>query len=147
MASKKIQKRLLAKITRTDPEYKVIDGFLNDPEQGSELCGLLDEIEQLSRKVTEIKNQIKIHCKFRAKDWDSDIEKVIIAETGTDEKAARETRKRKKVIMEMIDVAIKEGMGPSEIHTIIETMVMGMQPGEAGYLAEDDDDGFLKVTF
>lgn len=147
MASKKNHKRLLAKITRINPESKVIEGFLDDTEHGGEICRLLNEIEQLSRRITKIKNRIKTVCKFRAEDWGSDIEKIIIAETGTDKKAAQATRKRKNEILEMIDIAIEEGMGPSEIQTIIETMIMGMQPGKTGYLIEGEDDGFLKLTF
>ena len=42
-------------------------------------------------------------------------------------------------IEDAVRMAIAEGMGPSDIRTIIEVMVMGMQPGDASYLLPKDE--------
>ncbi len=131
-------KTLLSKILGLNLEDKRIDMFLSDPEMGELLRPLLDEVQALSNRVAVIREDIKEICKLDFKDWTSLIEKIIAAEAKS-ELALMRTLKRKKEIEAAVKVALEEGMSQSDIRTIIEVMVMGMQPGDASYLLPKDD--------
>ncbi|MDM8552925.1 hypothetical protein QUF72_22795 [Desulfobacterales bacterium HSG2] len=135
---KMARKMLLSKIFGLDPKSKRIETLLSDPEIGEILLSFLDEIDILGKRVSAITEDIKKLCKFNPEDWNSVIEKTIRAETLKDELSEKRTRKRKKEIEDAVKIAIAEGMGPSDIRTIIEVMVMGMQPGNANYLLPED---------
>jgi len=132
------QKALLAKILSLDPKKKIIKSLLSDPELGESLKSSLSEIETLKEKMASIIKEIKNACKFRPEDWKPVIEEIIREQTGGDAGLALKTWKRKKEIDNAVKIALWEGMGPSDIRTIIEVMIMGMQPGDTNYLSQYD---------
>jgi len=131
---------LLAKIFGLDPKNRRIETLLSDPEIGEILQSFLDEIDILGKRISAITGDVKKLCKVSLDDWDSVIEKAIRTETHKNELSKKRTQKRKKEIEDAVRIAIAEGMGPSDIRTIIEVMVMGMQPGNANYLLSENGD-------
>lgn len=132
------QKALLAKILGLDPKKKIVESFLADPELGEPLKSSLEEIQALKEKMAAIIKEVKSSCKSKPEDWDSAIEEIIREQTGEDTASATRTWERKKEIENAVKIALWEGMGPSDIRTIIEVMIMGMQPGDANYLSQYD---------
>ncbi len=132
--------KLLARMLRLNPKDKRIEVFLSDPEIQEMLRSLLNEARDLKKRLSEIAEEIRALCKLNLRDWDSVIEKVILAETKNNAPAVKRTQKRRKEIETAVDIALEEGMPPSDIQAIVEVMVMGMQPGEASYLLEETYD-------
>ena len=132
------QKVLLAKILGLDPKKKIVESFLSDPELGNVLESSLGEIQNLKEKMAAIIKEVKSSCKFRPEDWNQIIEEIIREQTGENSTSATKTWERKKEVENAVKIALWEGMGPSDIRTIIEVMVMGMQPGDTNYLSQYD---------
>ncbi|MCP4105526.1 MAG: hypothetical protein GY749_08320 [Desulfobacteraceae bacterium] len=134
------RKIILAKILGLKPDKKIIEILLKDHEIEEVLKSLLDEIIDLHEKINQIAKQVKSHCKLNLAAWDPLIEKAILIETAGDKVAEERTRKRKKEILSMVKVSLKEEMSPSDIRAVIEVMVVGMQPGDAHYLPQKEGD-------
>ena len=139
-------KILLAKILGLSPEERIVEAFLSDLESGEHIQSLLDKIIQLRKKISEFTKEIKEKCRLTPEDWEPVVEKVILTETRGNEIAAQKTRERKNEIKAAVKIAIRDGMGPSDIQAIIEVMVMGMQPGDTSYLLTEDDEDTEKIV-
>lgn len=135
-----IRRKALAKILGIKPDRKIIKVLFKDHEVEEPLKHLLDEIIDLNNKINKVAEKIRSLCKLNLADWDKVIEKAILAETAGNKLAEERTRKRKKEILEMVKVSLDDEMGPSDIRTIIEVVVMGMQPGDTHYLDPKEND-------
>ncbi len=127
-------KKTLANILGMTPEKKMIESLLSAPETEENLKFLLDEIAELKKKIDETVRDVRNICMINIEDWDALIERAILFETSGNKIAEERTRRRKGEIMDMVRVSLEEGMAIRDIQTIVEVMVMGMQPGEAQYL-------------
>lgn len=133
---------------RLNPEDERIEIFLSDSDIKDTLRSLLNETRELRKRLSEIVEEVRMLCKLNLQDWNPVIENIILKETKNDALAIKRTQKRRKEIETAVEVALEEGMTPSDIQAIIEVMVMGMQPGEASYLlGESDQRNFFKTTF
>ncbi len=127
-------KKTLANILGMTPEKKMIESLLSAPETEENLKFLLDEIAELKKKIDETVRDVRNICMINIEDWDALIERAILFETSGNKIAEERTRRRKGEIMDMVRVSLEEGMAIRDIQTIVEVMVMGMQPGDAQYL-------------
>ncbi|MCP4105527.1 MAG: hypothetical protein GY749_08325 [Desulfobacteraceae bacterium] len=127
-------KRTLANILGMDPEKKMIESLLSASETEESLKSLMDEVADLKMQIDRTLKEIRSTCMINAEDWDALIERAILFETSGNKIAEERTRRRKGEIMDMVRVSLEEGMAIRDIQTIVEVMVMGMQPGEAQYL-------------
>ncbi len=127
-------KKTLANILGIAPEKKMIESLLSAPETEESLNFLLEEVVDLKKKIDESIREIRSICMINVEDWDELIERAILFETSGNKVAEERTRRRKGEIMDMVKVSLEEGMAIRDIQTIVEVMVMGMQPGDAQYL-------------
>lgn len=134
-----IYKQFIANMARRNPGDVKIDALLSDAETGKALRAKIDEVVKLRKRIAARMREIKALCKFSVEDWKPEIEKIIDDESEN-EAVSRETRKRMSEIEHAVKVAMDENMGPGDIRTIIEIMVIGMQPGEARYLPNQLDE-------
>ncbi|MCP4351956.1 MAG: hypothetical protein GY795_41365 [Desulfobacterales bacterium] len=127
-------KKTLANILGMAPEKKMVESLLSAPETEESLKSLMDEVADLKMQIDRTLKEIRSTCMINVEDWDALIERAILFETSGNKIAEERTRRRKGEIMDMVRVSLEEGMAIRDIQTIVEVMVMGMQPGEAQYL-------------